>query len=184
MLERVEAEPQPEAFGQGNFFLHRFGWMQFVIGRMAVADVVGVVFGDHVAAVGGGVDQYVFRVAVERAIQDGFQCFVAGILRVKGEIVAKHDVSLATRPHEIDDFRQMMQIEAIDLDHAQPLRGKTSQARAYQRGFTSAACAGEQHVIGRQAAHELLGVVQYRLLLPVNREQIVQFLQTRVVQRL
>ena len=82
--------------------------MQFVIGRMAVADVVGVVFGDLVAAVGCVVVEDVFRVAGERAVEYGFQRFVARILCVKGEIVAKHDESLGVFAHEIDDFRQVV----------------------------------------------------------------------------
>ena len=105
-------------------------------------------------------------------------------MRVKSEVVAKYDESFGAFAHEIDDFGQVVQIEAIHFDHAQTVRAKACQASTYQRGFARTARAGEQHVVCGQAAHELLGIVQYGLFLPVNREQVVQFLQTRLVQRL
>src|SRR2546429_1411134 len=49
-------------------------------------------------------------------------------------------------------------IGLVHLDQAQALRRKGMQAGTNQRGFARAARAGEQHVVGRAAGHELLGI--------------------------
>ena len=67
LAEGVEAEPEAETVGKGDFFFH--GFLRVHLAALAGAgEVVGHVLGHEVAAVGGGVHQHIVGAAGEAAV--------------------------------------------------------------------------------------------------------------------
>ena len=148
--------------------------MNFTLVAGRVAQVVLHVFGQQVTAVACRVDQHVGRGRGHRAIEDGLECLVAALAVFKAQVIAVDDEALRAVGHQLDDVRQVHHIGLVDLDQAQALAAVGVQAGLDQRGLAGAARARHQHVVGRQAFDELLGVGLQAGLLPVDFLQVVQ----------
>ncbi len=129
------------------------------------------------AAVGGGVNQHIVRLRGDAAVERDFQRLVAALALLETQVIAKDDEALRPPGDQVDDIGQIGQVALVDLDQAQALRRILVQASLDQRRLAGAAGAGQQHVVGRPALHELLRILLYLLLL---RRDIVQIIQTDV----
>jgi hypothetical protein len=93
LVERVERDPQPEAFGQRDLLLDRLAGMDLLADALAL-EVLGEILGHQVAAVRGGVDQHVVGRGRDRAVEHDLQRLVARIAGVEGQVVAEDDEAL------------------------------------------------------------------------------------------
>ena len=73
--DRVEAQRQPEAIGQGNLFLHHITVMNLPAHHLALLIVLHV-FRHQMTAVAGGVEAHIFRRQFQGALQHAFQMLV------------------------------------------------------------------------------------------------------------
>ena len=60
---------------------------------------------------------------------------------------------------QVHDVGQIREVGFVDLDQAQALGRIVVQAGFDQRRFARAPCPREQHIVGRQTLHKLLGVL-------------------------
>ena len=158
--------------------------MDLAVLGVRVREVLLHVLGQQVAAVAGGVDQHVGRGGRHRAVQDGLQRLVAGLALLEAQVVAEHHELLGPAGAHVDDVRQVHQVGLVHLDQAQALAGVLVQAGLDQRRLAGAARAGQQHVVGGQALHELQGVALDLLLLRLDLLQVAQADGRHVLHRL
>ncbi len=148
--------------------------MHFAVRGVRVREVLLHVLGQQVAAVAGGVNQHVRARCRHRAVEDGLERLVAGLAVLEAQVVAINDEFFGTPGHHIDDVGQVDQVGLVDLDEPQALDGVGIEAGLDQRRLAGAASAREQHVVGRQALHEMFGVALDALLLRLHFLQIGQ----------
>ena len=110
----------------------------------------------------------------DRAVEDRLQRLVAGLAFVEAQVVAEDDEALGAVGDQVDDVGQVDQVGLVDLDQAQPLRRELVQAGLDQRALAGAARARQQHVVGRRAGDELLGVAHDPLLLRLDVLQVAR----------
>ncbi len=155
LREPVERHPDPEALGQRNPLLDRVARMQFAVLRARHVRVVARLLGHQMAAIRRRVHEHVRQIARDGAVEHCLELLVTGLAGLERQVVAEHDVPLGPRTHQLDDRRQVAQPLLADLDQPQPVRRERVQARFHDRRLPGAARAGQQHVIGREPAHEL-----------------------------
>ena len=148
--------------------------MNFAVFRLLRRQVVRHVFGQQMAAVAGRIDQHIGAGGADRAVQNRFHGFVAGLALFKAQVITVNDEFLGSLAHDFHNVGQVGQIGLVDFDQAQALVSISVQAGANQRGLAGAACAGQQHVVGRAALYELLGVAGNLFLLHIDVLQIGQ----------
>ena len=148
------------------------------------AQVVAHALGQQMAAVAGGVNQHIGCGRSHRAVQDGLERFVAGFAFFKAQIIGKDDELLRPPSHRVHNVGQVGQVFFVHLNQAQTLVGQGVQTRAYERRFAGATRTCEQHVVGGQALHELLGVAQNFFFLLVDLFERVQAHAAHVAHRL
>ena len=163
----MKGQPDAEAFRERGLFLAGLARMQFAPDDPA-ALVVLHGFGHEVAAVGGGVNQDVFRRVGQRAIEDDLDGLVVRVIGGKGQIIAIQDKAPVLAIQRLDDRLQFGQFIARDLDQVQPLAFIFSQQRLDQGRLARAFRPPEQRVIGRQAGQELCRVADDTALLPLD----------------
>ena len=137
-------------------------------------EVVAQPLGHQVAAIGGGIQQYIVRCLLQRAIQHALEHPVVALPGLERQVVAEQHEALPQTGQLLDDARQVGQLVALDLDQPQPIRGIFGQQRTHQRRLAGAARAPQQRMVGRQPGDELAGVAPQLLALAVDAEQIVQ----------
>jgi len=146
--------------------------MQLAVLVVLGCEVVAHRFGHQVAAVRGGVDQHVVARRCHRPVERRLQGLVPRLARLEREVVAEQDEALRPSGHQGGNAVHVPQVVLVDLDQPQAIGGMALQAGAHQGTLARAACPGEQHVVGRQATHELLGVAQQGGLLRVHVLQV------------
>ena len=82
------------------------------------------------AAVRGGVEDDVVRPSLDAALQHRLQRLVGGIVRVEGEVVAKHDEAVRRGAQERQAGRQRGDVLAVDFDELQAAPAFAGQLRA------------------------------------------------------
>ena len=90
--------------------------MYFASLGVLVTEVVLHVFGQQMAAIAGGVNQYIGRGGSDGSIENRLERFVAGFAIFKTEIVAKHQKFFGTTRDQFDNVGQIGQIVFIDFD--------------------------------------------------------------------
>ena len=154
----VEAEPQAEAVGQRHLLLDRL--VRVDRGRALVLHHVAR---HQVAAVGGGVEDDVLRPALDAALQRRLQRLVGGVVAVEGEVVAEEDEAVRARRGGAPSAPAASRCPRGGSRRASgaPCRRLVDAGmdRLDQRALAHAARAPEEHVVGRQAAREALGVL-------------------------
>ena len=187
LAEAVEADPQAEALGQRDLLLHRLARMHLDVAvalRVGGSEVVLHLLGQQVAAVAGRIDQQVVGGRRDGAVQHRLQRLVAGLAFVEAEVVAEDHEALRPVGHEVGEVRQIDQVALVDFDEAQALSGELVQAGLDQRALAGAARAGQQHVVGGLALHELARVAQQALLLRLDLLEVGQPDRRQVPDRL
>ena len=166
-----EADGDAEAVRQGELLLH----------GIAVVDVVRVEAGlilegfpHQVAAVRGGVDQHVFRLRFQAALDDGLQVLVLQLRFLEGEIVHVNDEAVVPVLDLVDDPGEILELVLVDLDHPEAPGVVHVQDRLDAGGFSGAGVAVQEHVVRLTAFDKGLGVLDQRFLLPFAADQIVQ----------
>ena len=168
----VEAEPEAEAIGQRDLFLDRLARIDR--GR---ALVVHHVARQQVAAIRGGVKHDIVGAPLDAAVEHRLQRFVGGVVAVEGEIVAEDDRVMRVVAQQAHQRGQALDILAMDLDQLQRQRSLgeaqvgIGMNRLDQRGLAHAARPPEQHVVGRQALGEALGILGQRVADAVDAAQ-------------
>jgi hypothetical protein len=102
LVERVERQPQAEAFGERNLFLDRLAGVDFLADAVAF-QVFLEVLGHQVPAVRGGVDQHVVRRGGNRAVEHHLERLEGGVAGVEREVVAEDDETLRAVFDQFDD---------------------------------------------------------------------------------
>ena len=164
----VEAEPQAEAVRQRDLLLDRL--VRVDRGRALVLHHVAR---QEMAAVGGGVEDDVLRPALDAALQRRLQRLVGGVVAVEGEVVAEEDEAVRRVADAAPSARAGVSMSSrwisISLSGLPPARGVDAGVdRLDQRALAHAARAPEEHVVGRQAAGEALGVLEQDVAHPVD----------------
>ena len=70
------------------------------------------------APVRGGVKDHVLRPPLDAAFEHRLERFVRGVVGVEGKIVAEHDKVLSRLAKERHQFRQRLDVLAVNLDKA------------------------------------------------------------------
>lgn len=159
LIGAVNADPQAESVGKGDFFLNRL---------MRIDGVSGLVFrgvpGHQVPTVGCGVKNDILRPSHDTAIQDRFQGFVVRVLTFKGQIVAEDDAATFLAAQKRQESRQGGKIVTRDLDQNQRSRALSvdMRVRGFDEGGLAHAASAPQHdVVGRQAPGEVARVFKH-----------------------
>ena len=109
-------DDETEAVGQGNGLVHAVGLVELVLPRVTVPPR----FLDQVAAVGGGINQYVFGAGFDAALDGGFQILVFGLGFLEGKVVKEDDEMLGGKaPQFVHDARQARKLRFGNLHETQ-----------------------------------------------------------------
>nr|ART38816.1 G335 [uncultured bacterium] len=119
----------------------------------------------------------------DRAVERYLERLVGRLVAAKRQIVAEHDEAVGQVGGGGRDVRQVDQVVLVDLDQAQAGGGVARQQRLDQRGFSRAAAAPQQRVVGRCTGQELARVAIQRRLGAVDALQVVQIQALRVPDR-
>jgi hypothetical protein len=132
--------------------------MHLAVVRVRVREVLLHVLGQQVAPVAGRVDQHVGRGRRDRSVEDGLQGLVAGLALLEAQVVAEHHELLGP-PETTSTMSGRSTRSALSTSISRSPRVRVFvQAGLDERRLARAAGAGQQHVVGRLAGDELLGV--------------------------
>ena len=173
LVEGVEGQPQSEAFGEGDLFLHGLPRMNLAFQHPRVA-VVGQGFGHQVAAVGGGIDQDIFGRRADRAFQDSLQMLIARLVTGKRQVIAEQNAAFRSAMELAKQVGKLVQLRLADLDQPQTSRRIGRQHGLHQRRLACPSRAPQQGIVGGLTGQKLAGVALQDVFLPVEPEQIIQ----------
>ena len=161
----MEAQPQAEAVGERNFFLHCLAGID-----RGAAFIVHQVARHQVAAVGGCIEQHILGPAFDAAFQRRLERLVTGVVLVEGKIVAIKQEAALAGAQQPQKLGQAGDILAMHLDQHQTAVAlvfgvERGMHRLDQRAFAHAARAPEQRIVGGQAPAETFGVGEQRVAL-------------------
>ena len=173
LAEGIERQPQAEAVRQGDLVLHGLVRMQFAVDHLPVL-VVALALRHQMPAVRGGVQQHVFRCALQRAVEHALEHAIVALPGLERQVVAEQHERLRQADELFDHPRQVGQMVALDLDQPQPGRRVLGQQRTNQRRLAGTPRTPQQGVVGRQTVDELAGVGRQQITLAVDTDQVVQ----------
>src|SRR6266568_2996741 len=171
LREGVEGHPQAEAPGERDLLLYRLAVVDLVPDEHR-SQVVRLELGEHVAPVGGDVDERVLRRRVHRPVQRALQHLVARLADLERDVVREEDEAVRLLADRVDDRRQAHQVVLVHLDDAQAIGRVGPEERADQGRLAGAARPPQQDVVGGIAGQELERVALHHPLLLVDPEQI------------
>ena len=126
------------------------------------------------AAVGGRVDQDIFRFGLQSALDDSLEVFVFDLKFLEGEVVHINNEAVVAVFHFGQDPLQVAELMLVDLDHAQAPVVILVEDGLDAGGFAGSGIPVEQDVVGGPAADKGLGIGDQSLLLQFVADQIVQ----------
>ena len=118
------------------------------------------------AAVRGRIKQHIGGAAFNAAVEHGLERFVARVVMVERQVIAKDEDALGAAPKLRHELRQALDVLALDFDEDKAAGRVTVDRRMGgfdQRAFSHAARTPEERVIGRQAFGEAVGVVHQQI---------------------
>ena len=126
------------------------------------------------AAVGGCIEDDVFRPAFDAALKDCLQRFVTGVAAIEGQIVAEQDCAPLRLAQEAEQLRQGWYVFAVNFNQRQAPRlvlRDIAMHRLDQGTLAGAARAPQQGIVRRQALCKPQGVFIQRIALPIDALQ-------------
>ncbi len=124
------------------------------------------------AAIRRGVEDDILGPAFDAAFEHRLERFVRSVFGVEREIVAEHDEALPGIAQKSHQLRQRLDILAVDFNELERggrmCRTDRRMGRLDQRGFSHAARAPQQRIVGRQAVREALGILDQEIAHPVD----------------
>ena len=171
LIRPFVADGQAEARHQAELFLHGVAVMQLILVHVAA---VAPCLPDQVAAVAGGVDEDVFRPGLHSAFDDGLQEFIVGLEIFEREVVHIDDEPVAAQLEACDQRGEILELMAVDLDHAQAVLIKLVDDRLDAGGFAGAAVSVKQDIVGAAPFDEGARVVDEQLFLHLIADQVAE----------
>src|SRR5262245_54460144 len=152
-----------------------------------VVEVRGAVlrgaFRQEVAAVARGDDTDVAGRGDEAALERGLELAVAGVAGVEGEVVAEEEEALRRAAQRRQHAREVDEVLLVDLDDAEPAPAEAREESAYRRRLARPALPEEEHVVGREPAHELLDVLDQPRDRALDADEVVEVEERRGLDR-
>src|SRR5262245_59449556 len=140
-------------------------------------------FPQAVAAVARGDDTDVAGRGDEAALERGLELAVAGIAGVEGEVVAEEQEALRRAAQRRQHAREVDEVLLVDLDDAEPAAAEAREEPAHRGRLARPALPEEEHVVGREPAHELLDILDQPCYRALDADEIVEVEERRRLDR-